>query len=129
MGMTKFALAAAFALVVAIGCDDDDANNDTARATGVGGLVQNQCPTSLSTGLGGNVPSGGTAGTGNNVPTGISIIGGGGTTGATDGGTPSTGNNGSDQCFFNGGGGIGPGPGTGTGGAGGTGPGKGTPGI
>ena len=123
MGMTRFALAAAFAFVVAIGCEDDDANNDTARATGAGGLVQSQCVTN------------GSAGTGGNVPTGISIIGGGGTTGATDGGTPGTGNNGTDQCFFNGGGGIGPrtGPGTGgttdTGGTGGTIPGKGTPGL
>jgi len=121
MGMTRLALAAAFALVVAIGCEDDDANNDTARATGAGGLVQSQCPTN------------GSAGTGGNVPTGISIIGGGGTTGATDGGTPGTGNNGSEPCVFNGGsGGIRRGTGTGTGGTGGTGgaiPGKGTPGI
>ena len=68
-------------------------------------------------------------GTGGNVPTGISIIGGGGTTGATDGGTPGTGNNGSDQCFFNGNGGIGPRSRTGTGGTGVPSPGKGTPGY
>jgi len=91
-------------------------------------LVQSQCPTN------------GAAGTGGNVPTGISIIGGGGTTGATDGGTPGTGNNGSEPCVFNGGGvggvggGIRRGTGAGSGGSGGAGtggaiPGKGTPGI
>ena len=58
MGMTKFAVAAAFALVVAIGCEDDDANNDTARATGAGGLVQSQCATTPSTGSGGTFASG-----------------------------------------------------------------------
>ena len=119
MGMTKVALAATFALAVAIGCDDEDANNnDTGRTTGAGGLVQSQCPTN---------GSGGSGGSGGNVPTGISIIGGGGTTGATDGGTPIT-------CVSFGAGGTRPGTGNGTGGTGGTGgtttgPGKGTTGY